>query len=124
MKSFKRSQRVADQILRDASELVSDFARDEAGLFVTISRVEMTDDLKYAKILYTVFGGDEKKEQAEELFKKCTGYIQYELARRLRIRRMPEISMHYDNSLVEGLRISELIDRVMDGTDEKDDSAE
>lgn len=124
MKSFKRSQRVADQIQRDASEIVSDFARDEAGLFVTISRVEMTDDLRYARVLYTVLGGEENKARAAELFKHATGYIQSELARRLRIRRMPEITMQFDKALVEGLRVSELIDRVMDESDKNDDSAE
>ncbi len=113
MKSFKRSHRIADQIKRDASEVISDMLRDRNDLMITVSGVEVTNDLKYAKIFYTVLGDNaDKLERSESFFKKSTGYIRGEIARRLRIRKAPEISLHYDKSLVEGLRIAGLIDKV------------
>ena len=121
MKSFKRSQRVADQIRRDASEIIEAMLQDRTGLMVTVSGVRVTDDLRYAKIFYTVLGEEDKRDQVERIFERSTGYIQAELAHRLRLRRMPEISLHYDTSLVEGLRVVSLIDEVMSETDEKDD---
>ena len=121
MKSYKRSTRVADQIRRDVAEIVSDLLRDETHLIVTISTVELTDDLRYAKIFYTVLGGEEEKKEAAEIFKDTLKQIQTELAHRLTIRRVPEISMHYDTSLLEGLRVTELIDKVMAETPKNDE---
>jgi ribosome-binding factor A len=114
MKAFKRSKRVADQIKRDASEIISDMNRDSAGLMITISGVEVSDDLKYARVFYTVMGDDaEKIKKAEKFFGRASNRIQNQLARKLHIRKMPELSFHFDKSLLEGLRITALIDKVM-----------
>lgn len=126
MRAFKRSQRVSDQIKRDAAEVISEMLRDKPDMMVTVSDVAVTDDLRYAKIYYTVLGGDELLTAAQEHLKKATGYIQSELARRLQIRRIPEISLHYDTSLIEGMRMSQLIDDVMseDKNKKKNDEPE
>jgi ribosome-binding factor A len=124
MKSFKRSQRVADQIRRDASEIIEVMLQDRSGLMVTVSGVRVTNDLRYAKIFYTVLGEQDKRDQVEKIFERSTGYIQTELARRLRMRRIPEISLHYDTSLIEGLRVVSLIDEVMSETDEENDGTD
>jgi ribosome-binding factor A len=122
MRSYKRSQRVADQIRRDASEIIADMLRDRKDLMVTVSTVGVSDDLKYAQIYYTVLGdAAEKLKLAEKFFTRATPRIQSELARRLHIRKVPEISMHFDQSLVEGMRITALIDEVMSKDDERED---
>ena len=121
MKSFKRSQRVSDQIKRDVSEVIEEMLQDRGGLMVTVSGVDVSNDLRHAKIYYTVLGDEEKREQAEKIFDRATGYIQSELARRLQLRRMPEISLHYDTSLVEGMRMVSLIDDVMSETEDEND---
>lgn len=114
MKAFKRSKRVADQIRRDASEIISGMNRDSAGVMITISGVEVSDDLKYARVFYTVMGDDaEKIKKAEEFFGRASNRIQNQLAQKLHIRKMPELSFHFDKSLLEGLRITALIDEVM-----------
>jgi len=121
MKSFKRSQRVADQMMRDASVIIQEMLQDKTGLMVTVSGVDVSNDLRHAKIYYTVLGDEEKREQAEKIFGRSTGYIQSELARRLRLRRMPEISLNYDTSLVEGMRMVSLIDDVISETEDEND---
>jgi len=122
MRSFKRSERVADQILREAAGLVSDLVQDKAGVFVTVSKVEMTDDLRYARIFYTLL--DDKPELLERVkavLDNRTGQIQAAIAGRVRIRRVPEISFHYDASLVKGMRVIQLIEEV---TAKQDDEAD
>ena len=122
MKSFKRSKRVADQIQRDVSEVILDRLRDRSSVMITVSGVEVSDDLKHAKVFYTVLGDSvEKINAAETFFEKSGKSIQSELAHRLRIRRMPELSFQFDKSLVEGLRITALIDQVMNREDEQED---
>ncbi|MEZ5359228.1 MAG: 30S ribosome-binding factor RbfA [Candidatus Zixiibacteriota bacterium] len=125
MKSYKRSVRVADQIQRDVSEIIADMLRDRAHLMVTISGVEVSDDLRNAKILYTVLGGEEARTEADEFFEATLKEIQWELGKRLRIRKIPELTARYDDSLLEGLRITALIDQVMaDSPDEPEDDKE
>ncbi len=122
MKSFKRSQRVADQMRRDASEVISAMMQDRSELLVTVSGVKVSDDLRYARIFYTVLGDEDKRERVQEIFDHAAGYIQAELAHRMRLRRMPEVSLHYDTSLVEGMRMVNLIEEVMSETEEKKDT--
>lgn len=121
MKSYKRSQRVADQIKRDASDVINTMLQDRGAPLVTVSGVEVTDDLRYAKIYYTVLGSDEHRDEAKKIFDRSSGYIQSELAHRLRIRRMPEISLHYDKSLIEGMRVASLINELRPKTDDEDE---
>ncbi len=122
MKSYKRSQRVADQIKRDIAEIIADMLRDRSGLMVTISDVDVTGDLKCARIYYTVLGDSlERLKKAKAFFDNGKHFIQGELSRRLHIRKLPELSFHYDKSLIEGLRISALIDEVVDRENGKND---
>lgn len=120
MKSFKRSQRVADQIKRDVSVVIADVLSDRPDLIVTVSSVDVTDDLRYAKIFYTVLGDEAKINEAARIFEHATGHIQAELAHRMRLRRMPEISLVYDKSLIEGMRVVSLIDELTEKTEKTD----
>ena len=121
MKSFKRSRRVADQIQRDVSEVILERMRDGSSIMITVSAVEVSDDLKFAKVFYTVLGDSPDKTEAAETFFKHSGKsIQSELARRLHIRRLPELSFQFDKSLVEGMRIAALIDKVMTKDNEQE----
>ena len=114
MTTLKRTPRIAEQIQHDAADVIAAMFRDRGDMLVTVSGAEVTGDLRYAKILYTLIGkGDEDLARIQELLDQDTGRIQAELARRLRIRRMPEISLHYDKSLAQGLRVASLIDEVV-----------
>ncbi len=121
MKSFKRSQRVADQIKRDVSVVIAEVLPDRPDLIVTVSAVEVTDDLRYAKIFYTVLGDEEKINEVARIFERATRHIQVELGHRIRMRRTPEISLIYDKSLIEGMRVVSLIDELTEKTDEEDE---
>jgi len=123
-KAYKRSQRVADQVRRDVSEVITDMLQNRTDLMVTISSVQVTDDLRYAKIFYTVLGDEKKQEQVGKIFERSAGYIQTKLAHRLRMRRMPEISLQYDKSLMEGLRITSMIDEMASHPKREDDQTD
>lgn len=124
MKSFKRSQRVADQMKRDASEVIAAMLQDRGDLLVTVSGVKVSEDLRYARIYYTVLGDADKRDQAEKMFDRASKYIQTELAHRMRLRRVPEVTLHYDESLVEGMRVVNLIDNVMTETDKENEGTD
>ncbi len=75
--------------------------------FISITAVEATGDLKFAKVYYSAMMGD-KKEIAKGL-KSCAGYLRRELAQRLNLRMTPELSFYEDHSIEHGAHISKLL---------------
>lgn len=78
--------------------------------FISVIAVEVTGDLKYAKVYYSVMMGD-KKEAAKGL-KSSAGYIRREIARRLNLRMTPEFSFYEDHSIEHGAKISKLLNGI------------
>lgn len=78
--------------------------------FISITSVEATGDLKFAKVYYSAMMGD-KKEVAKGL-KSSAGYIRRQLAIRLNLRMTPELSFVEDNSIAHGAKISKLLESI------------
>jgi ribosome-binding factor A len=109
---FKRADKVGDLIRKEISEiLVSDLKDPRIG-FVTITKVAVSDDLRVARVYYSVFGGDDQKEESYQGLESAKGYIKRELGRRVRLKYIPEISFLFDDSLEYGEHIEELLRRV------------
>lgn len=78
--------------------------------FISITSVEVTGDLKFAKVYYSAMMGD-KKEVAKGL-RSSAGYIRREIARRLNLRMTPEFSFFEDHSIEHGAKISKLLNGI------------
>lgn len=78
--------------------------------FISVTAVEVTGDLKYAKVYYSAMMGD-KKEVAKGL-KSSAGFIRREIARRLNLRMTPEFSFYEDHSIEHGAKISKLLNGI------------
>jgi len=92
----KRSTRVADAIQKELSLFFLQKVRDQKLDEVTVSNVLVTDDLKSARIFYTV-GGDEKtRRQAADGLKRATGFVRSHLAKVLNLRYTPTLRFEYD----------------------------
>ena len=120
-----RRDRINDEMRREMMEIlrkVKDPRVQDA--FVSVTAVDCTADLKYAKIYYSALRGDEK-ELAKGL-KAATGFIRRELAAGLNLRITPELVFVYDDSLKHGARIAELLDsiRPKDPPQESDQNGE
>lgn len=89
--------------------------------FISITAVEATGDLKFAKVYYSAMLGD-KKEIAKGL-KSSAGYIRRQLAMRLNLRMTPELSFYEDHSIEHGAKISKLLENIeiSEPEDEQDD---
>ena len=90
--------------------------------FISITAVEATGDLKFAKVYYSAMLGD-KKEIAKGL-KSSAGYIRRQLAMRLNLRMTPELSFYEDHSIEHGAKISKLLENIeiSEPEDEQDDN--
>ncbi len=91
--------------------------------FITVTSVDCTPDLKYAKIYYSFMGGDDPKEIARGL-KSATPYIRGQISSRLNLRITPELKFIYDDSLAYGAGITKLIHQVEKELAESDAKAE
>ncbi|CAH9059761.1 Ribosome-binding factor A [Pseudoalteromonas holothuriae] len=121
MREFSRTDRVAQQIQKEIAVILQREIKDPRLGFVTVSAVEVSRDLSYAKIFITVLNttDEDKTKQSVAILNDATGYIRSVLGKRIRARIMPELRFVVDNSLLEGMRISNLVDSVIREDNEK-----
>ncbi len=109
----RRIERVNHLIRQEISELLLSQVKDpRLDSFVTIIEVTTSPDLRYAKVFVSCIGSEEKKEATLRVLTAASGFFRGELAKRLRLRRVPELDFQWDDSIERGAHILELIDRV------------
>lgn len=109
----RRIERVNHLILREICELLQHQIKDpRLGSFVTITEVSTSSDLRCAKVLVSSIGGEKEKQETLGVLAAASGFLRSELTRRLRLRRIPELSFEWDSSIERGAHLVELIDRI------------
>lgn len=110
MSGSKRSLRVGDEILKEISEmLIKGDVRDPRIEAAVLTGIKLTDDLGFARVYFTVMGGETEKEKVVEGLQSASSYIKRELSRKLRLRKIPELKFEFDEVLQEGYRVDELL---------------
>lgn len=108
-----RIERVDHLIRQEISELLRREVKDpRLGGLVSITQVETSADLKYAKVFVSCLGSDEEKKEILSTLVAASGFFHNELTKRLTLRHVPELDFRWDDSIEKGARILELIDRV------------
>lgn len=120
---FSRSERIAEEIKRSVSQTINNDLKDPRinGL-ISVTKVKVTRDLRYAKIFISLFGEENTKDEVFEVLKKAKGYIRRELASNLRIKFVPEISFKLDESMEYGAHIQKLLNEVSRQEQENEDN--
>ena len=113
MKPYPRAERIGVAIQTALSELLSRKLQDPRIDMVTISSVDVTPDLRVAYIYFTMFGSEEKIEDAMAGFASSKGYIKKNIAPKLGLRYMPEIKFVHDKSFDQGSKIDALLNSVI-----------
>lgn len=109
-KEFARSTRVAEQIRREVSELVRWQVKDPRAEGVTVTEVEVSKDLAYAKVFFSRLDDDpENIQESSQALNRAAGFLRRELGKTLRLRHVPELKFVYDDSMAQGQRMDELI---------------
>ena len=101
-----------DFLREEISMIVQQEIKDPGIGFVTIIDVRMTEDLKYAKVYYSVYGSDEEKERTAQALKRATSYVKHLLGENVRMKYMPEITFVYDTDQERAARIDEILKKV------------
>ncbi|HHY10095.1 MAG TPA: 30S ribosome-binding factor RbfA [Firmicutes bacterium] len=105
----ERHLRVAEEIRREVSFIITEDVKDPRLGMISITDVEVSGDLSFAKIYFSMLGDEKQKETNLQALDRAKGFIRSELAKRIRVRHVPEISFHFDPSLEQGARISALL---------------
>ena len=112
MKSYARSERVASEIQRELATVLFKRTNDPRLKSVLISGVKMTADLKLANIYFHTPGDTEKRQEVLAGLQSAAGHIKRELARRLKLRYMPELRFFYDDSFDYGEKIERMLQKI------------
>lgn len=104
-------ERLNHIIQQEISLIIMREVKDEDIKFITITGVETTSDLSFAKVYYTVLN-QTNKEKTEEALKKASPFIRTKLAESIDIRHTPELKFIYDTSIAYGEHIDKIIDEI------------
>jgi ribosome-binding factor A len=109
---MSRVDKVAEAIRQEASIIIHDQLKDPRLGFVTITRVEMTPDLRLAKIFFSVLGDEKEHKKTNEALDSALGFIRSRIAERINLRFAPEILFREDRSTEHSVRIEEVLNEI------------
>src|SRR5580765_6804182 len=115
MANLQRLRRVADQIQRELSELLRAELKDPRVGMITLTGVEVSPDLAYAKVFFTTLADAKSLTTIEAGLDRAAGFLRAQLGRRLRLRVTPQVRFMHDASVERGVRLSQLIDAAVTG---------
>jgi ribosome-binding factor A len=110
--NLHRQEKLGELMASDLSELIRTRVKDPRVGFASITRVEVSGDLRHAKVLVSVMGTPEEQAETMKGLKAANGFLRHEMASRLTLRYMPDLSFKLDTSIEEGARMLGLINRV------------
>lgn len=120
--SRTRVLRVAETIQREVGTILDREVNDPGLSLVTVTRVDLSDDLRYAKLFVSFVGGDEQKDDGLKRLRKAARFIRGQLAGRLRLRTVPHLTFLLDESSEQYLRIDAVLKRIHEEDDERERS--
>jgi ribosome-binding factor A len=113
-KEYSRTSRVAQQIQKELARIIQQEVKDPRIGMATISGVDVTRDLAYAKVFVTFLTiGEQTNEESLQGLNAASGYIRRLLGKAMRLRIVPELRFCFDETLTEGLRISEMVSKAV-----------
>lgn len=118
MLPYKRSQRVSDLLRKEIADIIIYRLKDPRIGFITVTGVDVTDDIKMARVYVSVFHAEEKNSTLE-ILNSAKSFIRSELSKRLRMKFIPSIEFRLDTSIEYGNRIEKLLKEI----EEKDDNS-
>ena len=115
--TFKRSERVSDQMKQEIADILMRKIKDPRIGFITVTDVEVADDLRNAKVFVSVYGGD--KATSLKGLESASAFIRSELGRRMRMKFIPELLFRFDSTVERGAHIMELLRTIEEEKEKK-----
>lgn len=109
---MSRPERVSQMLKEEISAIIQTELKDPRIGFVTITQVEITPDLRYAKVFYSILGSTKEEKKTKEALESSLGFIKRELAARMNLRFMPEMIFKQDRSAEYSIQIQEALKEI------------
>lgn len=106
--SVPRAERIREEFKRETSDILRKMKDPRIG-FVSVTDVELSGDLRHAKVYVSIYGDEEDKANTLAALVHAQGFVRSEIGRRVRLRHTPEISFRLDDSIERGARINRLL---------------
>ncbi len=110
-----RTNRVAEQIKKELGIVIQREMKDPRIGFITVTGVEVTNDLSQAKIYISVLGQEEQKQESLKALEKAQGFLRSEIGSRIQMRHVPELVFKLDHSIEYGNKIESIISKLKSG---------
>lgn len=109
-----RMRRVNEAVREVLSARIAEGLKDPRVGFVTVTDVDVSPDLRHARVFVSVLGAPEERERTLEGLRSSHGYLQAAIGGELRLKRTPTLQFLYDPSIEKGMRITSLLDEADD----------
>ena len=105
----RRPERVAEMVLRELSQLLLRDLKDPRLRGVTLTRVNMSDDLRHGRVFFSHLEGHMRAAESVKGFRSASGFIRKQIGRALQLRYTPELDFEFDPGLENAARVDELL---------------
>lgn len=112
MATTRRQKRINELLKEELGTLLLREVRDPRLRGVTVTDVQVSPDLSHAQVYVSLIGDEEDVAAAMDGLERASGYLRHEIAERIDLRLVPELSFHFDPSLERGQRILDLLDQI------------
>jgi ribosome-binding factor A len=112
-----RSSRVGDQLRAELSELLLREVKDPGIGFLTLTQVKVTPDIQIARVYYTTLGDDKARKDTQRALERAVPFLRRQIARRMRLKRVPELEFFFDESIERGDRIERILHELSEERD-------
>ena len=106
-----RIDKINEEVKRELSMVLRELKDSRIPMMTSVVAVNVTNDLRYAKVYVSVFGDEETKKKALQGLKSAQGFVRREMGRRVQMRVTPEFIFELDNSIEHGAYINELLNK-------------
>ncbi len=114
-----RTVKIAEEMRRELAEIIRMEVKDDRlSKMATVSRIELTQDLKYAKVYISVFDADQAREKTIDALNHAASFIRTKLAHSMNVRRVPALTFVLDNSIAYSFEIERKLKEVLHQSDE------
>jgi ribosome-binding factor A len=118
----RRTERLDSVIQQEISQLLREQVNDpRLSSLISITKVSTSPDLRHTKVFISTFGENVDKKEILQGFTAASGFLRYQLATRLQLRYMPELSFHFDDSIERAAEVLKLINEVASKDAENED---
>jgi ribosome-binding factor A len=107
-----RPDRVADQIRAELAQLLARDVHDPGIGFVTLTRVQVTNDIQLARVFYTTLGDEKARRSSARALERAATFLRRQIGARLRLKRVPQLVFVYDESIAGQERIEQILSEI------------